>query len=106
MNKRDLRYKLILTYDIQSSAQNLESCGFTLPQGERMLALWNDDSAVDDDPGIASTITIPGFSGWRATAVDVLNGVEQELMTRSDQDRLIVDGFLIKDYPILIQLSK
>jgi hypothetical protein len=59
-----------------------------------------------DDPGVASTITIPGFAGWNATGIDMLNGFEQKLTTSTENGNLIIRDLLIKDYPIIIRLSK
>jgi hypothetical protein len=95
-----------LPITIQGSAANVKSCGFSLPNGDSLLAVWNDGAAVDDDPGISSTVTIPGFAGWKAAGIDVLNGFEQELVTASDDGDLVIRDFLLKDYPILIRLSK
>jgi hypothetical protein len=61
---------------------------------------------VDYDPGIPSTLTIPGFADWNATGIDVLNGFEQELISTSEDGNLVIRDFLLKDYPIIIRLSK
>ena len=46
-----------ISVEIESAAANITSYGFTLPNGDRLFTLWNDDAAVDDDPGTASTLT-------------------------------------------------
>ncbi len=95
-----------LTVEIQSEATNIMSYGFTLPNGDRLLALWTDGVAVDDDPGVPATLTIPGFDGWNTTGIDILYGFEQPLITSSENGNLIIRDLLIKDYPIIIRLSK
>ena len=95
-----------LPVDIQTQATNIKSFGFSLPNGDRLLALWTDDVAVDDDPGVSSTVTIPGFSKWTATGIDILNSIEQKLITSNENGDLVIQNFLIKDYPIIIRLSK
>ncbi|HUI88948.1 MAG TPA: hypothetical protein VLX61_09500 [Anaerolineales bacterium] len=78
----------------------------TIPNGDRLVAVWNDGRAVDDDPGISSTITVPGFAGWKATGMDVLHGFEHGLTTNNANGDLTVRDFMLKDYPIIIRLSK
>lgn len=92
--------------EIQSQATNVKSYGFSLPNGDQLIAIWSDGVAVDDDPGIPSTLIIPAISNWYATGTDVLNGIEQKLITSNENNNLIIRGLLIKDYPIVIRLSK
>jgi len=61
---------------------------------------------VDYDPGFPATMTIPGFAGWKATAVDLLNGFEQELVVEDTSGNLVIRDFRLKDYPVLIRLSQ
>jgi hypothetical protein len=95
-----------LSVEVQGEASNIKTYGFSLPNGDRLVALWTDGLAVDDDPGIASTLTIPGFSNWNAVGMDVLNGFEQKLIISNENGNLIIRDLLIKDYPIVIRLSK
>jgi hypothetical protein len=95
-----------LNVEIQSEATNIMSYGFSLPNGNQLIALWTNGIAVDDDPGIPSTLTIPGFTGWKVMGIDILNGFEQELISMSEDGNLLVRDFLLKDYPIIIRLSK
>jgi hypothetical protein len=95
-----------LPVEIQSEASNIKTYSFSLPNGDQLVASWTDGVAVDDDPGIPSTITISGFSGWNATGIDVLTGLEQELISNNENGNLVIHDLLIKDYPIIIRLSK
>ena len=95
-----------LPIEIQSEVNPTTYYSFSLPNGDKLVAVWNDGKAVDDDPGTSSTITIPGFAGWKATGIDVLNGFEQELVSTSENNNLVISDFLLKDYPIIIRLSK
>jgi hypothetical protein len=91
---------------IESESSNIKHYWFSQTNGDFLVAVWTDDAAVDVDPGIASIITIPGFSNWSAMGMDVLNGFEQELITSSENGTLIIRDLLIKDYPLVIRLSK
>ena len=79
---------------------------FTGSDGSKLIALWTDGVAVNVGPGISSTITIPGFADWEATGIDVLNGFEQELISTNENANLTIHDLLVKDYPIIIRLSK
>jgi len=95
-----------ITVEIISDATNITSYGFSLPNGDKLFAVWSDCVAVDEDPGIPSTISFIGFSGWNAIGIDVINGFEQELISTNENGNLIIYDLFIKDYPIIIRLSK
>jgi hypothetical protein len=95
-----------LSVEVESDVPTIKTYSFSLPNGDRLVALWTNGVAVDDDPGSASTITIPGLSNWNAIGMDVLNGFEQKLIASNDNGDLIIRDLMIKDYPIVIRLSK
>ena len=96
-----------LGVEIDSEATNIVSYGFTHPNGDKSLALWTNGAAVDDDPGVKTTITFPGVTASRVTGNDVVDrgGFEQELIAETENGNLVIRGFLLKDYPIFIVLS-
>ena len=81
------------------------SYSFSLTNGDKLLALWTDGVAVDDDPGINATLTFPGFSAQKVTGIDVLNGFEQELVTSMEDGNLVIPNLLVKDYPTILRLT-
>jgi hypothetical protein len=95
-----------LPVQIQTTATNTMSYTFALPNDDYLVAHWNDSTAVEHDEGIRSMIAIPGFAGWNATAIDVLYGFEQELVSSNDDGDLMIRDILIKDYPVIIRLSQ
>lgn len=94
------------TVEAQTESANYKIFTFASSDGSRLVALWADGVAANDDPGIPSTITIPGFAGWKATGIDVLNGYEQGLVIDDENGDLVISDFLLKDYPIIIRLSQ
>ena len=80
-------------------------CTFRYPNGDRLLAIWTDGIAQDEDPGVPATITFPGLTAGSVTGIDVLHGFEQELLFETEEGSTIVRDLLVKDYPILIRLS-
>jgi len=93
-----------LPIEIQSEATNIRSYSFSLPNGDKLLALWTDGVAVDDDPGIEATLTLPDFSAQKVVGIDVLIGFEQQLITSIEDGNLVIRNLLIKDYPIILLL--
>ena len=81
------------------------TCAFRYPNGDRILAVWTDGIAQDEDPGVSATITFPDLIAGAVTGIDVLHGFEQELIFEIDGDDTIFRDLLVKDYPILIRLS-
>ncbi len=89
-----------------TDAKDFKVFTFTKTDGSKLITLWTDGVAMDEDPGVSSMLIIPGFAGWNATGIDILNGFEQSLITSSENGDLIIRDFLLKDYPIIIRLSK
>jgi len=94
-----------LSVHIQSAATDIRSHGFSLPNGDKLIALWTDGVAVEDDPGITTTLILPGFSDHRVMGTDVLNGFEQQMITSSEGDNLVIRHLMVKDYPIILRLA-
>ena len=94
-----------LPVDIKCNTDKLRSYAFSLPDGDKLLALWTDGVAVEDDPGIEATVTFSDFSAEKVTGIDVLNSFEQELVTSTEDGRLVIRELQVKDYPIILRLS-
>jgi hypothetical protein len=95
-----------LPIKIDTDAKDAVNYTFSLPNGDMLIAFWNDGVAVDDDPGVSSVVTITGYSGWNANGIDVLNGFEQKLIASDINGDLVIRGILIKDFPTIIHLSQ
>jgi len=90
--------------EIQSSA-DIVSYTFTYSNGDRMVALWTNGVAVDNDPGVGAHLILPGYTAHDAVGIDILNGFEQELLVETAGGDTVVSHLLVRDYPILIRLS-
>jgi len=88
-----------------ASAKNIRYYCFSLPNSDRLIALWIDSKAIDDYSGINTTVTIEGFSAQRVTGIDILNSFEQELVTSIEDGNLVIGDLYVKDYPIILRLS-
>ena len=80
-------------------------CSFRYPNGDRLLAIWIDGIAQDEDPGVPATIRFPGLVATSVTGIDILYGFQQELDFQVEDDATVVRGVLVRDYPTLIRLS-
>ncbi len=90
---------------IESAAPNIHYYGFTLPGGDKLLAIWNDDAAADEDPLFVTNVTLPGMSPSIVTGIDVMRGLEQELYTNIQNENLIITGLLVRDYPLILRIT-
>jgi parallel beta-helix repeat protein len=91
---------------VQSMVTNVVTYTFDLPGGGRMVALWNDGVALDEDPGADTTLTLPGLANWAVTGVDPLHGIQQPLNAENDGADLVVKHLKLKDYPLLLRLGQ
>ena len=94
-----------LSVEIQSEATSIRSYSFSLPSGDKLVALWRDGVAAEDDSGVKATLAISGLSPREVAGIDVLNGFEQEMITSIEGAKLLIRDLLIKDYPVLFRLT-
>ena len=96
-----------LSVDIESQSDNIVSYGFVLPNGDKSFALWTNGTAVEDDPGVSTTLTfsfaddLPGS----VEGIDVLQGYTQQLNTEVNDNLLIIHDLWVKDYPLIIKFK-
>lgn len=93
------------TLSVAGEAINMRHYAFSLPNGDKLVALWTNGEAVDDDPGIEGTLILPGFSDQRVMGIDVLHGYQQRMITSEEDGNLVIRDLLVKDYPIILRLS-
>jgi hypothetical protein len=91
-----------LPIGIQSDATNIRNYTFSLSNGDKLIALWTDGVAVDDDPGVKADVVFDGFNGQKVIGIDVLNGYTQPLVTEGN----MVKDLIIRDYPLVIHVTK
>ena len=95
-----------LPIEVESDAANIVYYGFALPNGDRLLALWTNGGAVDEDPGVQANLLLRGFSVNRVVGVDIRNGMEHEIQTSPQNGDLVIRNLLVKDYPIILRLVR
>ena len=95
---------LSLPIEIESDAANIVHYGFSLPNDDRLLALWTNGAAVDEDPGVQANLLLRGLSVNSVVGVDIRNGMQHEILSSVQNGDLVIRNLLIKDYPIILQL--
>jgi len=96
---------IYLPVEIQSEVTDILSYGFSIPKGDKLLALWINGVPVDEDPGIVTSLTLSDSSVQKVVGIDVLNSFEQELITSIEGGNLVIHNLLVKDYPIILRLA-
>ncbi len=91
--------------DIETEAADVVTVGFITAGGDEMLALWIDQAASDGNQRTAATLTFAGMTGRTAIGIDVIGGVQQQLVTTDHGADLVVSDLLITDAPIIVRLA-
>ena len=45
------------------------------------------------------------MAGYNATAIDLMNSLEQDLIVREENGSLVIENLLVRDYPFMIRLT-
>ena len=91
---------------IQSEATNIRSYSFSLSNGDKLVVLWTDGVAVDDDLGVSANLTIQDITSEDVMGVDVLNGYQQSLVTSNENGNLAIQNLIVRDYPMILRIAK
>jgi hypothetical protein len=90
---------------MQTTVTNVVSYTFALPNDDYLVALWSDGVAADFDPGVTATLTFSGFVDHSVTGIDALYGYQQQIVTDTADENLVLQDLRVKDYPIVLLLS-
>ncbi len=92
--------------EFRNQEKKLDSYAFRVPDQSWLLAFWLPGEGTDDFPDIKSDVIIPQLKCRQAVGIDVLNGTEQELRILTAGGKTILEGMLVKDYPIIVRLRE
>jgi len=95
-----------LPVKIQSKATNIKSYSFSLSNGNKLIVLWTDGVAIDEDPGVEASLTLDGFAAQEALGIDVLEGHQQPIITSTKNGNLTIENLIIRDYPLILHITK
>jgi len=94
-----------LSLEIESEEPLLTNFDFALSNGDLLVAIWSDGIAVEDDPGVPATLTLPGLAAQEVVGIDVLHGFEQRMIANVEDGNLVIPNLLVKDYPIILRIT-
>jgi len=94
-----------LQVQVRPQVKDFRDYSFSLPNGDRLVALWRDNIAENDDRGVPCTVIVRDVAARKVTGIDVLYSSEQQMMTDTEGGNLIIRNLLVKDYPIILRLT-
>lgn len=94
-----------LPVEIQSEATNIKSYSFSLSNGDKLIALWTDGVAMDDDLGINANLTIQDITTRDVTGIDILNGYQQSITVNNESGSLVIQDLIVRDYPLILRIA-
>ena len=83
----------------------VEKYAFRYPDGDVLLAVWIRDVGADGYPALQATLSVDATAS-EVVGYELLNGQEQALDFAYAGETLEISRLLIRDYPLLIRLSK
>lgn len=92
--------------EIKSKETNIKNYNFSLSNGDILITLWTDGIAVDEDSGVNADVTLNNLTSQDVFGIDILQGQKQSIMTSSDDDNLVIQDLIIRDYPIIIYMTE
>ncbi|MBI4582801.1 MAG: discoidin domain-containing protein [Planctomycetes bacterium] len=92
--------------EFSNREKKLECWTFELPGGDKLFSVSLPDTGADQSPDYPTEMSFPGSNFKTAVGIDVLNGTEQDLIVSQNDSGSVLRGMLIKDYPLVIRLSK
>jgi hypothetical protein len=95
-----------LSIEIQSKATNIKNYSFSLPNGDKLIALWTDSAAVDEDLGVKANLTLRGFTAQDVMGNEVIEGFQQLIITSNENENLIIQNLIVRDYPLILRIAK
>lgn len=91
--------------EVDTDATDVVSGAFETDDGDLLFALWVDHAVGGQEPDRRASVTFPGMAGTSAIGYDVVDGVEQQLVTTNDGGDLVVADLSIGAAPVLLRLD-
>ena len=93
---------------VKFSNKEKEFChyNFSLPGNVSLVVLWLPGKSVDTHPGVKTDLWVERVWAKKVVGIDVLNGVEQELVFAADEKGTGIAGVMVRDYPLILKIRK
>ncbi|MBN1317608.1 MAG: right-handed parallel beta-helix repeat-containing protein [Anaerolineales bacterium] len=92
-------------FELTTTMTNVLSYTFSLPGGDRMIAFWDHNAAMEEYPQSELSLRLPGLAGSSAYGIDLLTGIQQKLLVSVEENDLVIHVLLLRDYPLLVLLK-
>jgi hypothetical protein len=79
---------------------------FSSTSGDRLIALWSDEAAVDENLVINANLSIPDFAGKYVIGIDILNNLQQPIITNNENSNLVIKNLGVTDYPLILRIQE
>ena len=94
-----------LTVTVEAQSDLIRQYTFIGEKGNRYIAIWNDGEAEIMSADTFCRITVNGMQATTAEAWDPFTSFRQPLTINASSGGTILDGILLKDYPIIIKIT-
>ena len=94
-----------LPVEIQGEGNNIANYNFSLSDDSKLIALWIDNVATDDYQEVEAKIVIPYSPFSSIFGIDVIEGIKQPLVVMKENSNIVIEDFIVKDYPVMIQFK-
>lgn len=96
---------LKLDIEIQSEEPNILYYSFSLPDGDKLIAIWNDIAATEEDSTAKVTLNIRNLVSENVRVIDVLRKCQQDLEMIEENENLVINNFIVRDYPLTLYIE-
>jgi len=92
--------------NVESDSKLVRYYTFKDAQGNLYLTIWNDNAAAVNYDGIECNISIPNTASKSVLVMDPFNAFQQKLVTVNNGGDLMLEKVVLKDYPMVIKISR
>jgi len=97
--------KLDIDIDIESEEPNILCYSFSLPDGDKLIAIWNDNAASEEESTVKVTLNIRNLVSDNVRVIDVLRKCQQDLTMIGENENLVIRDFIVRDYPLMLYIE-
>ena len=94
------------TVTVEAQSDQTRQYTFIDDNGSCYIAVWNDGEAGIVSKDTVCRITVNGMQAITAEAWDPFTSLKQSLMIDTSNGSTVLDGILLKDYPIIIKIDR
>jgi hypothetical protein len=94
-----------LAFTFSGNRREIESYGFVRKNGEILIAFWVPGVAEEHSSyTVNADLALKGYSGEKASIIDVLDGTEQPLDVERTTDGIMIRRLRVQNWPLIIRL--